>query len=86
MPLTDRDGHLKRVACQIFTQLPEDKRDAMLVLGYVKQIVFCLGEEWETVSRTAPILPFPTDPKDRGARQAALREVPNDHRDKASQE
>lgn len=60
------DPHLKRLACQIYTQLPEDKREALQVLRYARQLIFCLGEDWETVSRSAPILPFSTETKDRG--------------------
>lgn len=60
------DPHVKRLACQIYTQLPEDKREALQVLKYVRQIIFCLGEDWETVSRSAPILPFQQDLKGRG--------------------
>ena len=55
------DGHFKRTACTIFTMLPEDRREALEVLGLVRQLVFCLGEDWETVSRSAPILPFSKD-------------------------
>lgn len=72
---SDQDGHLKRIACQIYTQLPEDRREALLVLRYVRQIVFCLGEEWEAVSRSA-ILPFGAGPKDRAEGPASLRVVP----------
>lgn len=80
------DGHLKRVACQVFTQLPEDKREALLVLRYVRQIIFCLGEEWETVSRSAPILPFSTDRRGREEAPATLRVVPSGHQDTTNQE
>lgn len=55
------DPHIKRLACQIYTQLPDDKREALQVLRYVRQVIFCLGEDWETVTRSAPILPFPSD-------------------------
>lgn len=82
----DVDGHLKRIACQVYTQLPEDKREALLVLRYVRQIVFCLGEDWETVSKTAPILPFGSGPKDRAEGPTSLRVVRNDRQDTASQE
>lgn len=81
----DPGGHLKRIACQVFTQLPEDKREALQVLRYIRQIIFCLGEDWETVSRTAPILPFDLDRKDRAGFPAVLKASQNDLRDKASQ-
>ena len=84
---TDADGYLKRIACQVYTQLPEDKREALLVLRYVREIVFCLGEEWETVSRSSPILPFgPAQQRGLADRPTSLRVVPNDRRDTANQE
>ncbi|TGQ89431.1 hypothetical protein EN828_10320 [Mesorhizobium sp. M2D.F.Ca.ET.185.01.1.1] len=78
------DGHLKRTACSIFTMLPEDRREALEVLGLVRQLVFCLGEDWETVSRSAPILPFSR--KDRAGSPITLRAVPNAPQDKSSPE
>ena len=80
------DPHIKRLACQVYTQLPEDKREALQVLAYVRQIIFCLGEEWETVSRSAPILPFSSQQKGRAEFPKALRVVPTDPQDKSSQE
>jgi len=80
------DPHIKRMACQIYTQLPEDKREALQVLRYVRQIIFCLGEEWEAVARSAPILPFPQDGKGQAG---SLKVVPagrSDFQDKANQE
>lgn len=81
----DQDGHLKRIACQVYTQLPEDKREALLVLRYVRQIVFCLGEEWETVSRSAPILPF-SHRKGQEEGPVTLRAVPSGRPDKSNPE
>lgn len=80
------DPHLKRLACQIYTQLPEDNREALQVLGFVRQIIFCLGEDWETVTRSAPILPFSHDQKGRAAFPRAVRAVQNDPPDTTSQE
>lgn len=81
------DGHLKRTACQLFTQLPEDKREALLVLRYVRQLIFCLGEEWETVSRSAPILPFSTErPTGQGGFLRALKGGQTGPLDKPNQE
>lgn len=80
------DPHIKRMACQIYTQLPEDKREALQVLRYVRQIIFCLGEEWETVARAAPILPFSHERRGQGG---SLRSVPgglNDSPDRSNQE
>lgn len=80
------DPHLKRLACQIYTQLPEDNREAMQVLNFVRQIIFCLGEDWETVMRSAPILPFSTDQKGRAGYPRVVREAPHDHPDTTNQE
>ncbi len=78
-------GHLKRIACQVFTQLPEDKRDALQVLRLVRQLVFCLGEDWEAVTRSASILPFERAPKDRATGLRAFRAGPTDNLDTANQ-
>lgn len=80
------DPHIKRMACQIYTQLPEDKREALQVLGYVRQIIFCLGEDWETVTRSAPILPFSPDQKGQGSSLRALQGGLSDPQDRASRE
>ena len=80
------DPHIKRVACQIYTQLPEDKREALLVLQYVRQIIFCLGEDWEQVTRSAAILPFHSDPKGREAYPKAVPEAPSDPLDRSNRE
>ncbi|EKF44012.1 hypothetical protein NA8A_04350 [Nitratireductor indicus C115] len=80
------DPHLKRIACQIYTQLPEDKREALQVLGFVRQLVFCLGEEWETVSRSAPILPFSHDQKGQVGPLRAVQGGLSDPQGKSNQE
>lgn len=80
------DPHLKRTACLIYTQLPEDKREALLVLRYVRQIIFSLGESWEAVSQSAPILPFSVDPKGRAGSLKVVPEGRSDPRDKSSLE
>lgn len=80
------DGHFKRTACSIFTLLPEDRREALEVLRLVRQLVFCLGEDWETVSRSAPILPFSKDRKGQVSSQAILRAVPTGPRDRSNPE
>ena len=80
------DAHLKRVACQLYTQMPEDKREALQVLRYVRQLIFCLGEEWEAVARSAPILPFQSDLKGRAGSLKVVREGLNDLPDKSSRE
>lgn len=81
------DPHLKRLACQIYTQLPEDKREALQVLQHVRQIIFCLGEDWETVMRSAPILPFhQQERKGRAGFPRAVPEDQSDPRDRSSRE
>ncbi len=80
------DPHIKRLACQIYTQLPEDKREALQVLRYVRQIIFCLGEEWETVARSAPILAFDPEKKGQATSLRAVKGGLNDPRDISNQE
>ena len=80
------DPHIKRMACQLYTQLPEDKREALQVLRYVRQIIFCLGEEWEAVARSAPILPFPPEQKGQAGSLRAVQGGLIDRQDKSSQE
>lgn len=82
----DADGHFKRIACQVYTQLPENKREALLVLRYVRQIVFCLGEEWGAASRSSANLSFAPCQKDQAEGPAFLKVVPNDRPDRASPE
>lgn len=81
------DPHIKRMACQIYTQLPEDKREALQVLQYVRQIIFCLGEDWDAVVKTAAILPFQQQElKGPAVRLRAVPEALSDPQDKSSQE
>ena len=80
------DPHIKRVACQIYTQLPEDKREALQVLQYVRQIIFCLGEDWEAVTRSAPIVPFPQESTGRAGYPRVVPVDPTDPRDKSNRE
>lgn len=40
------DAHMKRMACQIAAQLPDDQREALAVLDYVREIVENLGGGW----------------------------------------
>lgn len=47
------DAHLKRLACSIFTQLPEGQADALRALRYVRLIVENLNENWESRSAAA---------------------------------
>ncbi len=82
----EAEGHLKRLACQIYTQLPEDKRDALLVMRYVRQILFCLGADWDAAFHKGAILPFETGPKGRAEAPTVLRVVPSDRPDTANRE
>lgn len=45
-----RTEFLKRSACQIAAQLPEDRREALLVINYAREIVCNLGAAWEVPS------------------------------------
>ena len=80
------EPHIKRLACQLYTQLPEDKREALQVLRYVRQIIFCLGEEWETVASSAPVLPFPADRQGREGFPRAVPASQHDHPGKSNRE
>lgn len=80
------DPHLKRLACQVYTQMPDDKREALAVLKLVRQLIFCLGEDWETVSGAAPIVPFAQHPKDRGGSLRLVPEAPSDRQDTTNRE
>jgi hypothetical protein len=81
------EPHIKRMACQIYTQLPEDKREALLVLQYVRQIIFCLGEDWDAVLKTAAILPFQSqEMKGPAAKLRAVEVGLSDRPDKSNQE
>lgn len=81
------EPHIKRMACQIYTQLPEDKREALLVLQYVRQIIFCLGEDWDAVLKTAAILPFQSqETKGPAAKLRAVEVTQTDRPDKSNQE
>ena len=41
---------MKRMAAQIASQLPEDDREALIVLNYVREIICNLGRSWEIPS------------------------------------
>ena len=61
------DGHLRRMACQIAAQLPDDRGECLRILSYVHQIVDHLGGGWgaEEVSpmKSAVVYVFqPTGP------------------------
>lgn len=42
---------MKRMACQIAAQLPDDPEEALGVLNYVKEIVLNLGGGWGAGTR-----------------------------------
>jgi len=42
-----KDEYLKRTACTIAAQLPEERRDALSVLNYAREILLNLGKSWE---------------------------------------
>jgi hypothetical protein len=41
---------LKRTACTIASQLPDERRDALTVLNYAREIILNLGKNWEAPS------------------------------------
>ena len=41
------DGHVKRLAAQIASQLPEDTQEALRVLNMAREIIVCLGRSWD---------------------------------------
>lgn len=45
--------YVKRVAAQIVSQLPEDRRDALCALNYAREILVNLGKSWEVPSALA---------------------------------
>lgn len=78
------DGFLKRTACQIAAQLPDDQAEAFEVLGLVRQIVTNLGSSWEESGKNRPIPLFAPGQKDREespvtlpATQTYLRDITN---------
>lgn len=69
------DGHLRRMACQIAAQLPDDREECLRVLRYVEDIVTHLGRGWGTdegpLKRSASLYVFErTSPA--GAGEAAM--------------
>ena len=59
-------AHMKRMACQIAAQLPDDPEEALGVLNYVKEIVLNLGGGWGGVRPTSAQLysvPRPQGPE-----------------------
>lgn len=52
------EGSIKRIACQIFTQLPEDRDEALQVLRYVRGLVRGTGEHWDAEPRLSSVSLF----------------------------
>lgn len=70
------DAYLKRLACQIFTQLPEGQADALKALRYARIIVENLNVEWkvctgDNVTLLPSALKGPEGSR-AGAREASL--------------
>lgn len=61
---------LKRAACTIASQLPDERCDALTVLNYAREIVLNLGKSWEAPSvmseMTRPIRLVPKAADDSG--------------------
>lgn len=79
------DGFLKRTACQIAAQLPDDRAEALQVLGYVREIVMNLGGGWGPAVVPQPIQLFdPSAQKDRAVSPADGPAVPSARLDRAN--
>lgn len=46
----DSAEYVKRLAAQLVSQLPEDRRDALCALNYAREILLNLGKGWEIPS------------------------------------
>lgn len=77
------DAYLKRLACQIFTQLPENEADALKALRYARIIVENLHVEWKSAVGDN-VTQLPSSRRDREASRAVLREVSLDALDTAN--
>lgn len=49
------EAHLKRMACQIAAQLPDDAEEAVRVMDYVREIVANLGGRWSAPKASATL-------------------------------
>ena len=78
--MNDSEGFLRRLACQIAAQLPQDQAEALRALRLARQIVFNLGEEWEAAGSSEPVQLYP----DQGARLKAVQEGRSGPPDKSS--
>lgn len=52
------NDHLKRAACHIASQLPDDSREALVVLNFAREIICNLGKAWEIQSPMPEATPF----------------------------
>lgn len=78
-------SHMKRMACQIAAQLPDDPEEALGVLNYVREIVLNLGGGWSATPKatSAQLYSVPRPPGPGGLK--AIETVnPTDHLDKAN--
>lgn len=71
-PRASSREHCRRLAAQIFTQLPEDRAEALLILRYVRDIMRYLGETWPAAANSNAILPFPAPTSQEESPVAAL--------------
>ena len=56
--MPDNQEHCRRLAAQIFAQLPEDRDEALLTLRYAREILLFLGDKW-TRRPARPVTLFP---------------------------
>lgn len=59
------DEFLKRAACSIVAQLPDDAEDAIAVLNYAREILLNLGSEgWGTANAVRSMVRLVSDRRD----------------------
>lgn len=71
--------HCRRLAAQIYAQLPEDRSEALLTIQYVRDIMQNLGGRW-TQAGVIPLFPQ----RGQGVAPAAYQEAPSDPLDTAN--
>lgn len=83
-PRDSKHEHCRRLAAQVFTQLPEDHAEALLTLRYARDILRYLGKGWPTQAPSVlPTQLFPVRTGLAGAPVVALANQ-NDRPNRAS--
>ena len=85
MESSDGKAFLKRLACTVAAQMPDDREEALAVLRYVREILLNLGEEeWAASAIAAPTLIRPLI--DRAKLQVVAQAAPPARQDIANRE